>query len=573
MRHSRTSLNPSNVFRQRNFAEDSPRAHKPHPAIGCSTTLPQIAIPVLAKTLHMSSIVNKRMSAPKSGVDLHRRKFLQIAAGSMFGTMLGCSPGLLAANPSGDWDPHQPFRRLGTALRIQPVFMYALPTRKELSSWRSWGGVQTEAAVTEEVARIKGELAGLKQNAEFGLEILPVEKVNSVEAANSVAGREHDVMLVYACTGSGALLQACLGRKPHALIFVRHRNGPVYYWYEALSTRYLRKENEARLNAADGLPHVDVDDVVVDKPEELLWRLRALFALKNFHGTRIVALGGPWGKYAADAPAQAKERFQMQIVEVPYEAFAPRLKEARSDQAIAAAAEHATAQYLKLPGTKLRTERRAIVNAFALHRVFKDLMAEHNATAFTVKSCMGTIIPMSETTACLPLELLNDEGLIAFCESDFVIIPAGLLLRHIAGKPVFLHNSTFPHERMVTCAHCTCPRRLDGRKYAPAEIMTHYESDYGAAPKVSMPIGQPVTFIDPEYSTTRWVGFKGVVKANPFYQICRSQQDVQIQGDWRKLRDEARDSHWMMVYGDYLRETGYAARKLGLQRVNISEQV
>ena len=101
--------------------------------------------------------------------------------------------------------------------------------------------------------------------------------------------------------------------------------------------------------------------------------------------------------------------------------------------------------------------------------------------------------------------------------------------------------------------------------------MTHYESDYGAAPKVAMPIGQEVTFIDPEYSTTRWLGFKGIVKANPFYQICRSQQDVEIQGDWQKLRKEARDSHWMMVYGDYLREIGFAARKLGLEWVNVSE--
>jgi hypothetical protein len=179
---------------------------------------------------------------------------------------------------------------------------------------------------------------------------------------------------------------------------------------------------------------------------------------------------------------------------------------------------------------------------------------------------------MAETTACLPLELLNDEGLIAFCESDFVIIPAGLLLRHIAGKPVFLHNSTFPHARTVTCAHCTSPRRLDGRRYAPARIVTHFESDYGAAPKVDMPIGQEVTLIDPEYSTTRWVGFRGTVKANPSYDICRSQQDVEIRGDWQALRNEARDSHWMMVYGDYLREVGYAARKLGLEWVNVSER-
>jgi hypothetical protein len=144
-----------------------------------------------------------------------------------------------------------------------------------------------------------------------------------------------------------------------------------------------------------------------------------------------------------------------------------------------------------------------------------------------------------------------------------------LLLRYIAGKPVFLHNSTFPHQRTVTCAHCTCPRRLDGRKYEPAKIVTHYESDYGAATKVDMPIGQRVTFIDPEYSTTRWVGFAGTVKANPAYDICRSQQDVEIRGDWKRLVSEVRDSHWMMVYGDYLPELGYATRKLGLEWVSL----
>jgi hypothetical protein len=212
-----------------------------------------------------------------------------------------------------------------------------------------------------------------------------------------------------------------------------------------------------------------------------------------------------------------------------------------------------------------------VVNAFVLYRLFKELMQEHDATAFTIKSCMGTILPMAQTTACLTLSLLNDEGLIAFCESDFVIIPAGLLLRHVVNQPVFLHNSTFPHKGMVTCAHCTSPRRLDGRTYEPTQIVTHYESDYGAATKVDMPLGQEVTFIDPEYSTTRWLGFKGTVKGNPFYDICRSQQDVEVQGAWRKLLSEARDSHWVMAYGDWLKELGYASRKIGIQWVSLAE--
>ena len=99
--------------------------------------------------------------------------------------------------------------------------------------------------------------------------------------------------------------------------------------------------------------------------------------------------------------------------------------------------------------------------------------------------------------------------------------------------------------------------------------MTHYESEYGAAPKVAFAKGQQVTFIDPEYSSGRWVGFTGVVQSNPFYEICRTQQDVEIQGDWRRLLNEVRDSHWMMAYGDYAREVGYAGRKIGIDWVEI----
>jgi len=447
--------------------------------------------------------------------------------------------------------------------------MYALPAKKEQASWRSWGGVQTESAVTEEVARITRELARLAPQTEFPIEFRPVAKVTSPEAAEALVRQDQDVTLLYACTGSATLLRACLAGKSHHLIFVRHRSGPVYYWYEALSAKLLRKDPAD--TASPALTNAHIDDVVVDDSSELLWRLRALSGVTNLLGTRIVALGGAWGKYAADAPQKARERFQLDIVDVSYDDFAPRLRQARADGALVSAAEKATARYLALPKTRLLTDRQAVVNAFILYRVFKDLLLEHDAVAFTVKSCMGTIIPMSGTTACLPLELLNDEGLIAFCESDFVIIPAGLLLRHIVRKPVFLHNSTFPHQRLVTCAHCTCPRRLDGRHYAPAQIMTHYESDYGAAPKVSMPIGQEVSFIDPEYSLPRWVAFKGIVKANPFYQICRSQQDVEIIGDWRKLTREARDSHWMMAYGDHLKEIGFAARKLGIECVSLSD--
>ena len=103
----------------------------------------------------------------------------------------------------------------------------------------------------------------------------------------------------------------------------------------------------------------------------------------------------------------------------------------------------------------------------------------------------------------------------------------------------------------------------------PEKILPHFESDYGAAPKVSLPINKEVTFFNPEYSTNRWLGFKGNIKSNPHLDSCTSQQIVEIQGDWKKLKSEARDSHWVMAFGDYLKEGEYAARRIGVKWEDI----
>lgn len=502
--------------------------------------------------------------------NLSRRQFVWLTSCAMGAGGMGLPAAFAAQNETEGWNPNKPFSLPTKKLKLQPVFMSSLPTRREKTSWKSWGGVQTEPAVAEECARIDAELKRLVKQAEFGLEILPLAKVASPEAVKKLTGGEWDVTLVYACTGGGQTLRACLELKPDALIFVRQRSGPVYYWYEALSTRYLSADTPSgAAGEAPSAPRPHVDDVVVDDYAEVLWKLRALHAVKNFLGTRIVALGGPAGKYAADAPQKAQERFGLKIIDVSYEDFEPRIRRALADRKVMTDAEAWTRRYLALPRTRLNTERQFVVNSFVLYRVFKDVMRENDANAFTIKACMGTIMPMAETTACLTLSLLNDEGLIAFCESDFVIIPPGLLLRHVVNRPVFLHNSTFPHQGLVTCAHCTSPRRLDGRKYEPTKLVTHYESEFGAATKVDMPLGQEVTFINPEYSTTRWLGFKGTVKGNPFYDICRSQQDVAVQGEWRKLLAEVRDSHWVMAYGNWLNELGYAARKVGVKWASL----
>ena len=178
---------------------------------------------------------------------------------------------------------------------------------------------------------------------------------------------------------------------------------------------------------------------------------------------------------------------------------------------------------------------------------------------------MGTIMPLAETSACLTLSLLNDAGYLAFCESDFVVVPSGILLAHISGKPVFLNDPTYPHDKLITLAHCTAPRRMDGKKLAPARILTHFESDYGAAPKVEMLIGQTVTNIIPDFAFNRNVGLLGKITDNPFLDICRSQIDISFQCDNKTVAEQMPGFHWITAYGDYIRETGYALKKIGIK--------
>ena len=184
---------------------------------------------------------------------------------------------------------------------------------------------------------------------------------------------------------------------------------------------------------------------------------------------------------------------------------------------------------------------------------------------------MCTVIPLAKTTACLTLSWLNDEGLLAFCESDFAVIPSGVLLHHIASMPVFLQDPTYPHHGLITLAHCTAPRKMDGKHLEEAYILTHFESDYGAAPKVNMRIGETVTVIDPDFHDKKWIGFRGTIQDNPFLDICRSQVDVAIEGDCDRLARDMRGFHWMLSYGDHLKETGYALRKLGIEWYNLSD--
>ncbi|HCS49912.1 MAG TPA: sugar isomerase [Candidatus Aminicenantes bacterium] len=451
-------------------------------------------------------------------------------------------------------------------LKVKPILVYDIPSRRPQTSWRSWGGVQTRAAVDEESGRIRGELERLRAAADFPVEFLPLSAVRKAADLSSMADLAgSDAILLYAAGGWMDVLDTLGGMGKDMVVFCRHRSGPVYLWYEIVSPRYLRQHTDAA--AVKGVAD---EDVVIDSQEEILWRLRGLAGLRNTLNTRVLAVGGPdaWSQPAGVVPKLVENIWKFDIRTILYEDLGKLIQAARADGEAVKKAHEQAAAYLSTPGTTLETERSFVENAFLLEQVFRGLMKQADCRAITINGCMGTIMPLAETSACLTLSLLNDAGYLAFCESDFVVIPSGILLANISGRPVFLNDPTYPHEGVITLAHCTAPRKMDGRKRESARILTHFESDYGAAPKVEMSRGQVVTNIVPDFASKRWAGLKGEIADAPFLPICRSQIDIRFTCDSLTMAQRMPGFHWMTGYGDSLRETGYA-----LRRVNIGWDV
>jgi len=134
--------------------------------------------------------------------------------------------------------------RIGKVLRVKPTLVYNLPKRREAWSWRSWGGLHNQNDVDTEATKIEKELKNLKSMADFPMEFMPLARVNSGQQASAVRDSNCDVILVYAAGGPRGWLETIAASEKPKVMFIMHRSGPVYLWYEIVHPRLLRKQKD-----------------------------------------------------------------------------------------------------------------------------------------------------------------------------------------------------------------------------------------------------------------------------------------------------------------------------------------
>lgn len=526
------------------------------------------------------------------------KSFLAASATLSFGNIRGIEPASeLSEIQNFNSELNRPPSKLkinsNSSLIIQPVLVYQISKRKEGTSWRTWSGLITEEHAAKEQARINTELNTMRNKIDFPINLLPLVSVQNIAEAESIAGRNHDGLIIYANKGpvyDTSLYKALVDPQKLNIVYLRHQTGPAYYYYCGVNHRLLRQLGDE----FQGIGNLMVEDIVVDDYDEILWRLRTFHGLKNLRGKRIVCIGGTTGHSNGMyvAPKNARLLWDIDMIEVSYDTLSDKINAYYQNKKVVEKCKKKARQYMQKSGVELFPVQMELTTkellagkgvketlgqmqtfvekAFILKKVFIDFMNESETDAITVKGCMGPVINLAETTACLTLTLLNDSGYLAFCESDFVVIPACILLHYISGKPVFFGNPTFPHNNIVTVAHCSSPRKMDGQNLEPVKIRTYFESDYGAAPRVEMKQDQDLTVLIPDFNSHRWAGFEGTVLKNPEMDICTTQIDIGINGDNDQVKREIRGFHWPICYGNYLREVGYALSKTNIDWLNLS---
>ena len=200
-----------------------------------------------------------------------------------------------------------------------------------------------------------------------------------------------------------------------------------------------------------------------------------------------------------------------------------------------------------------------VIKSVKLYLAIRKILEKEGIKAFTIR-CFD-IIKSLDTTACLPLALLNSKGFVAGCEGDVPALLSMVVLKELTGKPGFMGNIAWVKNNRFLLAHCTVPLDLP-TKY---KLRTHFESGRGVGISGIVEEGVKVTLvrIDPLTQSMRVVKGKVISGFPQSNQHCRTQLWIES-SDSIKLVTEPIGNHYVLIYGDYYEVLKWVAEAMDL---------
>lgn len=280
-------------------------------------------------------------------------------------------------------------------------------------------------------------------------------------------------------------------------------------------------------------------------PELSEW-MKVKSALDRLSGQRAGLIGQVSDWLVASTPEASllRQRFGIELVELPFENEPPFLG-MRADAQFEQVFSDNTIQKAEL----------ASVSTF-----LKGCQTRHNLSALSLQ-CFR-MVKETGVTACLPVALMNFNGIPAGCEGDLVSLAGMMLLRELTGLVPWMANMVKVEHNSILLAHCTAPLQY-ARQHT---ILSHYETDLSAALQAEMDFETITLFRMNERLDKAFVAV-GRVESRPKHaHACRTQIEVRLdEEDAGRLRSEPLGNHHLVLPGDFAQLLSKALQAKGIK--------
>jgi hypothetical protein len=204
-----------------------------------------------------------------------------------------------------------------------------------------------------------------------------------------------------------------------------------------------------------------------------------------------------------------------------------------------------------------------------MYHVFRELIKESGANVFTVNCLWSIVHNECKTTSCYSLSKLNDEGIVAACEADVTTLLNMMITTFATDSPVFMLNPYhFPEDNKLFVSHCTSPRLHsfnDGKK-DDFNIYSYYEIPELPCGLQIIKEEGPVTVTGVSHDKMdKMIVIKGKIVRNTAFSTCRTQMELDVEGDIKEIVKSYQGRHWALCYGDQSNKIRMANDVLGIE--------
>ncbi len=286
---------------------------------------------------------------------------------------------------------------------------------------------------------------------------------------------------------------------------------------------------------------VDIKDLSIDN-------LKSIFPL---FGERLGLVGKPsdWLIASTYQNATFRARFGMEIINIPIEEAINEYQVANVQEA-----DYVARNLLQNASTCFNVGYEELLKASRFYVAMKGIVNKYGLNQVSVR-CFDIITPL-DTTGCIALALLNDEGIVSGCEGDLPSTLSMAILRKVSGKTPFMANvsylKSYQNKLNLVLAHCTIG--LTATK--GYNLHTHFETDRGVGIEGFFEKGS-VTMLRiggaKLNSAAVITGEQTGIEFSP--QRCRTQIGIETDEKWTNyFIERPLGNHHVVVSGDYEKE-------------------